>query len=1192
MLGGYQILGPLGAGGMGLTFEGIHRATGHPVVLKTLRALDEAGRQAFGREVEAIARQRHRHVVQVFDYGLAQQDTHIAGYTLAQGSPFVLMARAPGRALEPGQPGMSSPRLRALLIQLLQTLRDVHACGVTHRDLKHQNIVVQWTADEPWLTLIDFGLAQLGPLGQDAGPRDAAAQGERVSGTLSTMAPEQLMPWASVASGPWSDLFSLGCLAYELITGRWPFWGLTPAQHAAARERGADLSAVKARQDLPRGLADWLAWLLEPDVARRARHAQRALDALLALDPWPSSPPQGPDGPQSPQDLAQAPDHPVHHSLDLGQSLDLGPLMSAPERGLPGGPQGRPRAPLRTTRQKPTRDAHQAIAATWPPRWPSPDQAPEQEHHTLRDAGLGVVGLREAPLSGRELERAALWEALTRALMQRRGVVATLRGQAGQGKSRLARALGQEAYRARLEPALWIAFEGDAQEAPLWALRDELGLTGQRGPTARWRASAHLAPLDLLEPERRMLLHLLSPEEESSGDKLSQAQALTLLARYLEARATHQGGLIVVLDDLHQSGPWLALLEALGASQAPLLTVCTLRQDALEADAALAQRLASALDPVEDTLELTLEPLPEHDQRRVLEHLLPWSPQELEQLVALSEGNPLFAHYLIQDWSARGQLHSRGQGFERADAADTLPERIRTLCASRLARAADQDAQPAHAARALEIAALLDSPLSDHEWRRACQAAGGLDAQALFERLVRLGLARSQGPHRWRLDHGMLRETLLRAMQARDALRWGHERCLEVLADAPATNPTQRRRARHLRGAQDLEGLLTHLGEHGARVPVLEVRELLGELELALTPRDQLHAPQGLRLRLLQLHEAIFSGQLERAQALRDQVLAHPALTPGSALELRALNTQAWLHLHALEHEQGINCAQRALEHPAYPGSSWRCDVRRALGNLRLFSGDAPGALEDFEQALRHDPDAWERAWLGYELAMTYAELEDLDQAEGALEGALGQMEEIADVHGVGSCLMLRGATLLLRDRPEQAEPALRQSAQLLATYHDESADMAREYLARALALQGRAREALQLLPQAPTPHPLDDAPAPWPEDEVDIYDCFVEDVRLACWCMLDQEAMIDACLDALHAQLDAIHEELWQDDLVQPMMRRAAASLGERGDWRRATRVLEVALGRSSPLTSKPRALALTREALKHARLAALNQG
>jgi tetratricopeptide (TPR) repeat protein/tRNA A-37 threonylcarbamoyl transferase component Bud32 len=205
---GYEILGELGRGGMGVVYKARQQTLNRTVALKMVLAGCHASPEAlvrFLQEAETIARLKHPNVVQVHEFGNHQGKPYFALEYLEGGSLAARLHRQP-------QPPLQAARLVETLARAVQA---AHEQGVIHRDLKPANVLL--TADgTPKVT--DFGLAKHA----DSGITASGA----VLGTPSYMAPEQAQGKVREV-GPAADVYALGAILYELLTGRPPFQGAT-----------------------------------------------------------------------------------------------------------------------------------------------------------------------------------------------------------------------------------------------------------------------------------------------------------------------------------------------------------------------------------------------------------------------------------------------------------------------------------------------------------------------------------------------------------------------------------------------------------------------------------------------------------------------------------------------------------------------------------------------------------------------------------------------------------------------------------------------------------------------------------------------------------------------------------------------------------------------------------------------------
>ncbi len=204
-LGPYEILAPIGAGGMGEVYKARDTRLDRIVAIKVSK---EQFSERFEQEARAVAALNHPHICQLYDVG----------------PNYLVMEFVEGAPLKGPLPLEKTVEYAA---QILDALDAAHQKGITHRDLKPANILVT----KQGIKLLDFGLAkQAVRLGEDDVTKALTDQGQIV-GTLQYMSPEQLQGKEVDAR---SDLFSFGCVLYELLTGKRAFDGTSAASVIAA----------------------------------------------------------------------------------------------------------------------------------------------------------------------------------------------------------------------------------------------------------------------------------------------------------------------------------------------------------------------------------------------------------------------------------------------------------------------------------------------------------------------------------------------------------------------------------------------------------------------------------------------------------------------------------------------------------------------------------------------------------------------------------------------------------------------------------------------------------------------------------------------------------------------------------------------------------------------------------------------
>ena len=218
-LGPYTILEPLGAGGMGEVYLAEDTRLGRKVAIKVLPvefASDPERLARFEQESRAAAALNHPHIAAVYDVG-SEGDTQFMVQEYLQGESL-------RDALEPGP--MVPKRALALAVEIAEALTAAHRAGIVHRDIKPENIFV---TPDGHAKVLDFGLAKLtelsaasGPGGATMSPTMVGTMAGQVMGTAGYMAPEQV--GGAEVDGR-ADLFTFGCVLYEMVTGQRAFAG-------------------------------------------------------------------------------------------------------------------------------------------------------------------------------------------------------------------------------------------------------------------------------------------------------------------------------------------------------------------------------------------------------------------------------------------------------------------------------------------------------------------------------------------------------------------------------------------------------------------------------------------------------------------------------------------------------------------------------------------------------------------------------------------------------------------------------------------------------------------------------------------------------------------------------------------------------------------------------------------------------
>lgn len=275
LVGRYALDVPLGSGAMGEVWRGRDLATRQVVAVKLVQ-LASAGDQAqvsvtiarFRREADTLARLRHPNIISALAAGRVGNELFMV-MELAEGMSLHAMLE---QRLASRQGLFPVKNVLHLAGQVCSGLAAAHAIGVVHRDIKPSNLMV---SSQGHLMIVDFGIARLL---EDNSPR-LTAPSETV-GTLSYMSPEQA---AGEDVDGRSDLYSFGCVLYELLAGRPPFEAEVPItlMYMHLQERPVPIRNI--RPDLPNGLPELVDQLLEKDPAARPPGAEYVARTLAAI---------------------------------------------------------------------------------------------------------------------------------------------------------------------------------------------------------------------------------------------------------------------------------------------------------------------------------------------------------------------------------------------------------------------------------------------------------------------------------------------------------------------------------------------------------------------------------------------------------------------------------------------------------------------------------------------------------------------------------------------------------------------------------------------------------------------------------------------------------------------------------------------------------------------------------------------
>jgi eukaryotic-like serine/threonine-protein kinase len=287
-LGSYRLVERLGMGGMGEVWKADHRLLARPAAIKLIRASrlgnapdgppDEMQRR-FEREAQVIARLRSPHTVTLFDFGVADDGAFYYVMELLEGLDTDRLVKRFGP--------MSAERVVWILKQICHSLSEAESCGLVHRDIKPANIFLcRYGEDHDFVKVLDFGIAKAAS--ETSSSDTALTMGNVIHGTPAFIAPEQAL--GGVELDVRADIYSTGCVAFWLLTGRLVFTADTPMKLLMAHAHATpEPPSTKSDLPIPPELDALVMSCLAKDRDQRpasARELLERLDAVRVMSPW------------------------------------------------------------------------------------------------------------------------------------------------------------------------------------------------------------------------------------------------------------------------------------------------------------------------------------------------------------------------------------------------------------------------------------------------------------------------------------------------------------------------------------------------------------------------------------------------------------------------------------------------------------------------------------------------------------------------------------------------------------------------------------------------------------------------------------------------------------------------------------------------------------------------------------------
>lgn len=982
-LGDFELLRPLGQGGMATVWLARHSAMGFEAAVKLVTS--ELANDRFMRAFESEARKHaalvHPAIAALHDFGHVGEDDDPPA-EVEIGMPFLVMARA-GSTLREQIDELDWPSLREILSDILDGLAFAHAHRVIHRDLKPENVLVFDHGVRHRLT--DFGIAQ--PLTLERVTVEDLPN--QTAGTPHYMPPEQLRGRVS-SFGPWTDLYALGCLAYELVCGRCPFTGTTVIQ-IAHQHLESPVPRLVPRFPVPEGLGAWIDRLLIKDPFSRVARAADARHALLMLgDVSPSATSSTSRHLPADPTLADT----IVDNFATDETLEAtGEVLSLAGRNASGPADAR------------------RITAPFQEDWQGHSRSNERLHDYL---GPGLFAMREPGQMGFERVRDALWRELGLVAREQTTKGLVLSGDPGAPTHGLAEWLATRSHElgAATDLRTFYTPAGGPYDGVPGLIAHGFHLVATE-PTAMADAIAEQlgaddevlqAQCDMLANEVRRARNALT-RGSTARSAIQLFEAFTLLIEKLAADRP----VIMWLDDVHHSQDGLAIVDHLLGRALPVLIVMTVSKSGLVENSAAARALDMVLDKT-DVSSLEIAPYTESVQASLLDSLISLEDHTRDRIVATTRPDVVFMRALVAKLIDDDLLHFEGDSFRLLD--DTMiPADATALYRTRLAEILRDFGKDGMVAL-ITAAALGPAPTHD-DWNAVAELQGVQISPDLISALTRKGLARAS-------DRGIsfVDDRAHRAVieMAKDEGSWAklNEACADHLASREnADGLILRRLAGHLWEAGQTRRALEVMSESLSKFVQTEPRLAMSFLELRQRWLDDASLPESSTLVIDQIYYAgtcdLSIGKTQSAEDQFRQVLdASTSIGYGLGIA-RAAMYLGHVCLARGKLDQAMPHLQSALSTFQSMGEDSKCGgVHLLLGYLAYASGDVRKTLLHYKQAHQ----AYERSsemnrliqakvYLGHAYVMTG----ELDKAEKVVSEASRECRARGEYSLLADCL-------------------------------------------------------------------------------------------------------------------------------------------------------------------------------------------
>jgi serine/threonine protein kinase len=274
----YEIRGKIGQGGLGAVYRGYDTRMNREVAIKRITmsnddpALQEESTRQLIKEAGALASLQHPHIVTIYDVG-ADED-----------GPYVVMELISGKTLDEliERAPLTWADFRELALQTQEALIAAQELNLIHSDIKPSNLMLTWLPSGKFqMKIVDFGLATL----THSQSQEELEELEAVFGSIFFMAPEQ---FERVPLDARTDMYAMGCVYYQALTGTYPFKGETGHEVMVSHLHHSVIPIQEVRSDIPMWACDWIMWQINRMPADRPDSARHSLQVFLQNDKNPN----------------------------------------------------------------------------------------------------------------------------------------------------------------------------------------------------------------------------------------------------------------------------------------------------------------------------------------------------------------------------------------------------------------------------------------------------------------------------------------------------------------------------------------------------------------------------------------------------------------------------------------------------------------------------------------------------------------------------------------------------------------------------------------------------------------------------------------------------------------------------------------------------------------------------------------